>query len=103
MGYIGVNNPLILTIDPNFQRDIQVPPKPRTIFWRIRGTTEKGPWIKRKGLSSNFQPYHLGNLWNKSLTWFKAIFLGDSLTKPPFGVTSAEVVINCLDTIFQSF
>ena len=24
MGYIGFNNPLILTIDPNFQRDIQV-------------------------------------------------------------------------------
>ena len=24
MGYMGVNNPPILTIDPNFQRDIQV-------------------------------------------------------------------------------
>ena len=23
--------------------------------------------------------------------------MGDSLTKPPFGVTSAEAVINCLD------
>ena len=31
------------------------------------------------------------------LTWFKAIFGGIPLQSPPFGVTSAEVVLNCPD------
>ena len=29
-------------------------------------------------------------------------FLGDSLTKPPFGVTSAEVAIICPERCFKS-
>ena len=42
---------------------------------------------------------NLGNLWNKSLTWFKAIWEGITFTKPPFGVDqpSGKVVINCPD------
>ena len=33
----------------------------------------------------------------------KVIFGWDSSTKPPFAVTSAEVVINCLDTFLRFF
>ena len=42
-------------------------------------------------------PINFWAIYYKSFTWFKAILGGDSLTKLPFGVTSAEVVINCPD------
>ena len=42
---------------------------------------------------------HLGNLWNKSLTWmFLPFWEGFPYFSLPFGVTSAEVAINCLDS-----
>ena len=44
-------------------------------------------------------PTPIWAIYYKSLTWFKTILcrIQDSLTKPPVGVTSAEVAINCPD------
>ena len=56
-----------------------------------RNSCVPGP-ITSKNVGGKLIPPLIWAIYYKSLTWFKAI-LGDSLTKPPFGVTSAEVVI----------
>ena len=48
-----------------------------------------------KKTASSFQPHLSGQFIINPLPNL-GHFRGDSLTKPPFGVTSAEVVINCL-------
>ena len=40
---LGWNHPLILTIDPNFQRDIQVPPLQKETH--LEGTHYPLPWL----------------------------------------------------------
>ena len=51
MGFLlGWNNPLILTIDPNFQRDIQVNPPvlTATASWQYMATNPTNEPVSRK-------------------------------------------------------
>ena len=52
------------------------------------------------GIEHNIYIYIWPN-YNNSLTWMFRGFWGSSLTKPPFRVTSADVVIICPDTWYM--